>query len=55
MSISPTTGEIRNVLRATYPETTTPVRLMEYLIDEGFRRITAKIDEGKDSPLDFLG
>lgn len=47
-------GEIRSLLRASYPESTTPVRLMEYLIDEGLRRIAAKVDEGKDSPLDFL-
>lgn len=48
------TGEIRSVLRATYPDNTTPVRLMEYLIDEGLRRINAGIDEGKDSPVDYL-
>ncbi|MGD9702860.1 MAG: hypothetical protein AB7L17_11240 [Ilumatobacteraceae bacterium] len=49
------TGEIRHILRAAYPDCTTPVRLMEYLIDEGLRRISDSIDEGKDSPLDFLG
>ena len=49
------TGEIRAVLRAAYPSSTTPVRLMEYLIDEGLRRINAGIDDGKDSPLDYLG
>jgi hypothetical protein len=48
------TGEIRRVLRASYPDNTTPVRLMEYLIDEGLRRINARIDEGKESPLDYL-
>lgn len=48
-------GDIRSVLRATYPGNTTPVRLMEYLIDEGLRRIKTGIDEGKDSPLDYLG
>ena len=48
------TGEIRNLLRAMYPDNTTPVRLMGYLVDEGLRRISAKIDEGNDSPLDFL-
>jgi hypothetical protein len=48
------TGEIRSLLRAMYPENVTPVRLMEYLIDEGLSRIAAKIDEGNDSPLDFL-
>ncbi len=48
-------GEIRSVLRATYPTNTTPVRLMEYLIDEGLRRIKTGIDLGRDSPLDYLG
>lgn len=48
------TGEIRTVLRAAYSENTTPVRLMEHLIDEGLRRITAQVRDGKDSPLDFL-
>jgi hypothetical protein len=48
------TGEIRTLLRATYPENKTPIRLIEYLIDEGLRRIAAKVAEGKDSPLDFL-
>jgi len=49
------TGEIRSVLRASYPANTTPVRLMEYLIDEGMRRITGRIAEGEDSPLDLIG
>ncbi len=31
-------GEIRSLLRASYPENTTPVRLMEYLIDQGLRQ-----------------
>src|SRR5262249_20162669 len=48
------TAEIRSVLRAAYPQSTTPVRLMESLIDDGLRRIRKKIDEGRDSPLDFL-
>ncbi len=47
-------GEIRAVLRASYPDNTTPVRLMEYLIDQGLRRISAGLDEGRDSPLDYL-
>jgi hypothetical protein len=48
------TGEIRSVLRATFPTNTTPVRLMEHLIDEGLRRITAEIGKGNATPLDFL-
>ena len=48
-------GEIRGLLRAMYPETPMPVRLMEYLIDEGLRRITAKVDAGEENPLTYLG
>jgi hypothetical protein len=47
-------GEIRTVLRSCYPESSMPVRLMEYLIAEGLRRIDAGIDDGRDSPLDYL-
>jgi hypothetical protein len=49
------TGEIRHVLRASYPDDSTPVRLMEYLIDQGLRRINDGLDDGLESPLDFLG
>lgn len=49
------TGEIRSLLRAMYPENETPVRLMEYLIDEGLRRIAAMTDEVDASPLHLLG
>jgi hypothetical protein len=49
------TGEIRNLLRVVYPENETPVRLMEYLIDEGLRRIATLVNEGNASPLDLLG
>lgn len=49
------TGEIRSLLRALYPQNATPVRLMEYLIDQGLRGIATKIDSGSESPLDFLG
>ena len=48
-------GEIRALLRAMYPDTAMPIRLMEYLIEEGLRRITAKIDAGEDSPTALLG
>lgn len=48
-------GEIRAILRAMYPDTTMPIRLMEYLIEEGLRRITARIDAGDDSPTALLG
>ena len=32
-----------------------PIRLMEYLIDEGLRRIASKIDDGEVEPTAFLG
>ena len=48
-------GEIRALLRAIYPDTAMPIRLMEYLIDEGLRRIATKIDAGEDSPMALLG
>ena len=47
-------GEIRSLLRAIYPDSTMPIRLMEYLIDEGLRRIVAKIDDGEVDPTAFL-
>ena len=49
------TGEIRALLRAMHPNTAMPIRLMEYLIEEGLRRITAKVDAGEDSPTGLLG
>ena len=48
-------GEIRMILRALHPDTTMPIRLMEYLIDEGLRRIAAKTDDGEISPTELLG
>ena len=48
-------GEIRALLRAMYPDTAMPIRLMEYLIDEGLRRIATRIDAGEDTPTALLG
>ena len=48
-------GEIRALLRAMYPDTPMPIRLMEYLIDEGLRRVVAKIDDGEVDPTALLG
>ena len=48
------TGELRLILRVMYPNTVMPIRLMEHLIDEGFRRIAARIDEGEASPAALL-
>ena len=48
------TGELRLILRATYPNTTMPIRLMEHLIDEGLRRIAGRIEDGEINPAVFL-
>ena len=48
-------GEIRTLLRAMYPDTTMPIRLIEYFIDEGLRSIATKIDVGEVDPMVLLG
>jgi hypothetical protein len=48
-------GEIRGLLRAMYPDTTMPIRLIEYFIDVGLRSIAAKVSAGVDDPTAFLG
>ena len=48
-------NEIRALIRAMYPDTSMPIRVMEYLIDEGLRRIAAKLDDGETSPIMLLG
>lgn len=48
------TGEIRRLLRTLYVDTVMPVRLMEYMIDEGLRRIALRLDHETD-PTAFLG
>ena len=48
-------GEIRALLRAMYPDRTMPIRLMEYFIDQGLRRLAAKLDDGEVNPTAFLG
>ena len=47
-------GEHRLVLRAIHPHTTMPIRLMEYLVDEGIRLIQARIDDDETTPAVFL-
>lgn len=47
-------GEIRAVLRAIYPDVAMPIRLMEYLIDEGLLLIATKINEGEFNPPELL-
>ena len=46
-------GEIRALLRAMYPDTTMPIRLMEYFIDEGLGRLAAELDD-EVNPTAFL-
>lgn len=48
-------GEIRTLVRAMFPDTTSPIRLMEYLIDEGLRRIATQLDDGELNPMKLLG
>lgn len=47
-------GEIRALLRVMYPEVTMSTRLMEYMIDEGLRRIVLNIGDGETDPTRLL-
>jgi hypothetical protein len=38
-----------------FPDSTMPVRLIEYLIDEGLSRIAARIEAGDTNPALYLG
>ena len=48
------TGEIRSLLAALYPACQTPVRLMEHLVNEGLKRIAARIRSEDVSPADLM-
>jgi hypothetical protein len=49
-------GEIRMLLSAFYPDSETPVRLMEHLIDEGLRLVSLQLRANDAlSPADLLG
>jgi hypothetical protein len=48
-------GEIRALLGALYPDTATPVRLMEHLINEGLHRIADRVAAGERNPAALLG
>lgn len=48
-------GEIRSLLRAMFPNNIMPVRLMEYFIDEGLRRIASRVETGDTNPALYLG
>lgn len=48
-------GEIRALVRALYPDSTTPIRLIESLIDQGLQLIAAGLDDGDEDPLSYIG
>lgn len=48
-------GEIRAIIRALYPDSTTPIRLIESLIDQGLQLIAAGLDDGDEDPLSYIG
>jgi hypothetical protein len=48
------TGEIRALLAALYPQCKTPVRLMEHLVNEGLRMVSAKIRSDGVGPADLI-
>lgn len=41
------TGEIRSLLAALYPDCRTPIRLMEYLVNEGVQMVSARINSSR--------
>lgn len=47
-------GEILSILRAVYPDSTTPIRLMEHLIDEGLKLVVGGLDSGEEAPIAYL-
>ena len=49
------TGELRAVIMALYPETHTPVRLMEHFVNAGLDLIAAKFQSGDLRASDLLG
>ncbi len=48
------TGEIRALLAALYPNCKTPIRLMEYLVNEGIRLVAARIRSDAVGPADLV-
>jgi len=47
-------GEIRLLLAALYPACSTPVRLMEYLVNEGLRMIAQRIKSEAVGPAELM-
>ena len=48
------TGEIRSLLAALYPECSTPIRLMEHLVNEGLRLVNVRLISALHSPADLI-
>ena len=48
-------GEIRSLVRVFYPDCTTPVRLMEFLLHEGLKLVRKRLEVGVDGPETLLG
>src|SRR5689334_17886457 len=48
------TGEIRALISALYPACKTPVRLMEYLVNEGIHRISERLRSEAIGPADLM-
>lgn len=47
-------GEIRTILAAVYPDCKMPVRLIEYLIDEGLRMVSDRLSSGDIGPSELM-
>ena len=47
------TGELRTLILALYPQSRTPIRLMEFLVNEGLRLVSAEIRNGA-TPIDLM-
>lgn len=47
-------GEIRALLAALYPDCTTPVRLMEFFVNEGMKMVAARVRSDAVGPAELL-
>jgi len=48
------TGEIRALLAAMYPGCTTPVRMMEHLVNEGLRMVAGRLRSEAIGPAEIM-
>lgn len=48
------TGEIRATVTGLYPDCRTPIRQIEFLVNEGLRLINERLDTGGVKPSDLL-